>query len=75
MEDGEEDLSWADSNLDEEIKELLGHYQNGADIPVDIVSHMEYFYNTLDCHFKVEDPFKYPARYQALMYKGKYYER
>lgn len=61
--------AWADECLDEEIKELLAGYQNGALIPLDIVSHMEYFYNTLDCDFKVEDPFKNLLKYPALTYK------
>ena len=59
---------WADANLDEEIKELLAHYDKGSEIPLDIVAHMEYFYNTLECHFKVEDPFKFPMKYPALSY-------
>lgn len=42
---------WADGNLDEEIKTLLATYENGSDTPVDIISHLEYFYNTLECTF------------------------
>jgi len=42
---------WADENLDEEIKTLLARYENGRDLPVDIVAHFEYFYNTLECTF------------------------
>ena len=71
MQTDEEVDVWADECLDEEVKELLGHYQNGSSIPLDIVSHMEYFYNTLECDFKVEDPFKNLLRYPALTYKDK----
>ena len=46
------DHEWADENIDEEIKEVLSSAANSADMPLDIVAHMEYFYNTLDCHFK-----------------------
>ena len=65
---------WADECLDEEIKEMLSHYEKGADIPLDMVCHMEYFYNTLDCDFKVEDPFKNhenTTRYPALQFREK----
>ena len=46
------DHEWADENIDEEIKEVLSSAANSAGMPLDIVAHMEYFYNTLDCHFK-----------------------
>ena len=73
MEDTEQDFEvheWADECLDEEIKELLSKYENGAEIPLDMVCHMEYFYNTPDCHFKVEDPFKFQMKYPALQFKN-----
>ena len=50
--------TWADENLDEEIKTLLAIYENGREIPVDIVSHFEYFYNTLECTFRTKNPFE-----------------
>ena len=43
--------TWADENIEEEIKLLLQDFENGKFIPIDIVSHFEYFYNTLDCNF------------------------
>ena len=49
-EEGKEE-TWADENLDEEIKGFIRVYENGKDLPVDVVSHLEYFYNTLDCSF------------------------
>ena len=61
--------TWADENLDEEIKTLLAVYENGRDIPVDIVSHFEYFFNTLECTFRTKNPFEQPASYPCLMYR------
>ncbi len=53
MEPKDMEAVWADECVDEGIKELLSDYEKGAEIPLDMVCHMEYFYNTLDCHFKV----------------------
>ena len=63
------DHEWADENIDEEIKELLSSGTNSVDMPLDMVAHMEYFYNTLDCHFKTQNPFKCPEQYPALSHK------
>ena len=41
-----EDLILSEVEIDLKVKELLANYSNGEFIPVDIVSHMEYFYNT-----------------------------
>ena len=49
--DAEMQETWADENIEEEIKLLLQGFENGKFIPIDIVSHFEYFYNTLDCNF------------------------
>lgn len=67
--DEEEKDAWADENLDEEIKVLLSVYENGRDTPVDIVSHLEYFYNTLDCNFSTKNPFESPFSYPLLLYR------
>ena len=48
---------------------MLLSYEKGAGIAVDIVCHMEYFYNTLDCHLKCEDPFRDHEKYPALLFK------
>jgi hypothetical protein len=69
MEDDIMEHEWADENIDEEIKEILGSAESAAELPLDIVAHMEYFYNTLDCHFKTENPFKHPEKYSALSHK------
>lgn len=57
--------------MDEEIKSLLKVRNNGAHLGVDIVAHIEYFYNTLDCDNLTENPFAHPASYQALLYTVK----
>lgn len=41
---------WADECIDEEIKGILLTKANGAHLTVDLTAHMDYFYNTLDCH-------------------------
>ena len=68
MEDEEKEV-WADENLDEEIKSLIIVYDNGREMPVDIVSHLEYFYNTLDCSFQTKNPFDFPLNFPALLYR------
>ena len=62
---------WADECLDEEIKEVLSYYEKGADIPLDIVCHMEYFYNTLKCDLKTENPFESHENFPALLFREK----
>jgi hypothetical protein len=52
-----EDENWSDENIDEEIRLLLSCKENGKLISLDIVAHMEYFYNTLECSFKTINPF------------------
>ena len=69
MDSDEEDLIWADDNLDEEIKEILAVYENGRGFPVDIVSHIEYFYNTLGCSSKTKNPISDPSSFPALLYR------
>ena len=61
--------TWADEFLDEEIKTLLATYENGRDTPVDIVSHLEYFYNTLECTFTTKNPFDLPVNFPCLLYR------
>lgn len=64
----EEHLHWADELIDEEIKSLLAVKSNGSQIPLDLIAHFEYFYNTLDCQFKPENPFEKPKKHPALLY-------
>ena len=48
---------WNDECIDDEIKTLLCVPENGKVISVDMVAHMEYFYNTLQCSHKTVNPF------------------
>lgn len=52
-----EEEKWADECIDEELKTLLVKKFNGQYLGVDLIAHMDYFYNTLDCHFQTESPF------------------
>jgi len=69
MEMEEDKESWADENLDEEIKAFLKVYDNGKDMPVDVVSHLEYFYNTLECNYRTVNPFENLFNFTALLYR------
>jgi hypothetical protein len=62
------DQNWADEYLDEEMKQVLLVKNNGAYLNVDLTAHIEYFYNTLDCDNRTENPFRLPSKYQALLY-------
>ena len=65
----DEDLindNWADEFLDEELKGVLKNRSYGSRISVDLVAHMEYFYNTLECDNRTENPFVCSAQYPAL---------
>ena len=53
----EDEDAWADDNLDESIKAHLSKFENGETTPVDVVSHFEYFYNTLHCSHSTSNPF------------------
>jgi len=61
--------SWADEYIDEAAKTMLATREHGQYINVDIVSHMEYFYNTLGCSQAAENPFLRPDSFPALLYK------
>lgn len=71
MEETEADENWADDFLDEEMKPILLTRNNGAYLTVDITGHIEYFYNTLECDNRTENPFKHPSKYQSLLYPVK----
>jgi hypothetical protein len=40
-------LMWEDSLIDKEAKKFLKKKQNGRNLSLDIVAHLEFFYNTL----------------------------
>lgn len=63
----ETDENWADEFLDEELKSCLMQRQNGEYLSVDITAHIEYFYNTLECDNKTENPFRCATKYPALV--------
>lgn len=69
MDSEDEKEAWADENIDETVKVFLESYENGQSTPVDIISHLEYFYNTLDCGFSVKNPFEHVASYPVLLYR------
>ena len=71
--ESDEDESWDDECIDEEVKLLFGNKENGQSISLDIIAHMEYFYNTLDCNYKTVNPFECSNSaqlYPALHYKA-----
>jgi hypothetical protein len=37
---------WTDDKIDAESKNLLKERRNGHHVPLDMVAHLEYFYNT-----------------------------
>ena len=63
--------TWCDEMLDEQIKEMLKSETSGSHLPVDLVTHMEYFYNTLDCDVieQISNPFKSVKDFPALICK------
>lgn len=58
-----------DEEIDASTKWLLKIRKNGQYIPVDIVAHFEYFYNTLMFSHQTENPFLNPPQYPALLFK------
>lgn len=58
-----------DEEIDTSIKWLLKTRKNGQHIPIDIVSHLEYFYNTLMFSHQTENPFVNPPQYPALLFE------
>jgi hypothetical protein len=64
----QENNYWCDDVIDEEVKTVLSKLANGAYLPVDLISHFEFFYNTQSCGLNTENPFKNLAKYPALNY-------
>lgn len=58
-----------DEQIDSQYKEYLKVRRNGKFFSLDIVAHLEYFYNTLNMASHLENPFTEPKRYPALLYK------
>ena len=57
---------WVDEFLDEELKSMLKTRASGKFIQVDLLAHIDYFFNTMECHTKTEHPLSKPAEYKAL---------
>lgn len=62
-------VQWNDYDIEKKTKDLLKERRNGKYIPLDIVSHLEYFYNTLNCAQKAENPFRMPINFPALLFE------
>lgn len=65
-------MQWNDYDIERKTKDLLKERRNGKLIPLDIVSHLEYFYNTLNCAHKAENPFRKPENFPALLFAEDY---
>ena len=61
-------IMWEDSLLDKETRRFLKKKENGKNLPLDIVGHMEFFYNTLLMSHESVNPFKKSMIYEALQY-------
>ena len=61
-------IMWEDSLIDKEARRLLKKKENGKHLPLDIVAHMDFFYNTLLMSHESVNPFKRPSTYEALLY-------
>ena len=57
---------WEDSIIDSEAKKFIKKEENGKKLPLDIVSHLDFFYNTLLLSHETRNPFNNPKRYPAL---------
>ena len=59
---------WEDSAIEKEAKRFLKHKENGRNLPLDILAHLEFFYNTLLLTHDSVNPFKKPQVYEALLF-------
>lgn len=62
------DLMWEDAAIDKEAKRFLKVKENGRNLPMDIVAHLDFFYNTLLLSHETTNPFKKSRTYQALTF-------
>ena len=61
-------MMWEDSTIDREAKKFLKPKENGRFLPIDIVAHLDFFYNTLLMSHETKNPFKRLHVYKALSY-------
>ena len=59
---------WEDAAIDKVAKKVLKVKDNGRHLPLDIVAHLEFFYNTLLMSHETSNPFKKARTYQALLF-------
>jgi hypothetical protein len=57
---------WEDSTIDKASRRFLKYKENGRLLPLDIVGHLEFFYNTLLLSHESINPFRLPEYFQAL---------
>lgn len=56
-------LMWEDSLLDKEARKFLRKPENGRKLPLDIVAHLDFFYNTLLLSHESVNPFNRPKNF------------
>ena len=61
-------LMWEDSLIDREAKKFLKRAENGRVLALDIVAHLDFFYNTLLMSHESFNPFKKPKLFLALQF-------
>lgn len=61
-------IMWEDSLIDKEARRFLKKKENGKHLPLDIVGHLEFFFNTLLMSHESVNPFKRPTIFEALLY-------
>jgi hypothetical protein len=59
---------WEDSLIDKEAKKFLKKGENGRKLALDIVAHLDFFYNTLLMSHESVNPFIKPKNFAALMF-------
>lgn len=57
--------------MDEEIKLLLKPVAAGRHLSVDLIAHIDYFYNTLDCDFHTPNPLYLSNQFKAPSFVSK----
>lgn len=58
-----------DEEIDFIAKNLLKTRRNGQFLPLEIIGHLEFFYNTLVASHNTENPFSNPSSYPALLFQ------
>lgn len=59
-------LMWEDAVIDKEAKRFLKLKENGRYLPLDMVSHLDFFYNTLLVSHETSNPFRRTRYFEAL---------